>query len=147
MLLFTAPDSPGDTNTGNWSTPQTVTVTAAEDDDASSETMTLTHTAAIGEDAVTVSNVSVRVTVNDNDVGDRRVTVTPTTLDSGRGWRQWHVHRESRYPAHRPGDGRRGWPVGRGNRESVAVDLHAGRVEPNTAAAGEASTRVRTPTR
>jgi len=81
VLVFTAPDTPGDTTTGTWSTAQTVTVTAQEDDDASSETMTLTHTAAIGEDAVTVSNVTVRVTVNDNDVANKGVTVTPLTLE------------------------------------------------------------------
>ena len=81
VLTFTAPDSPGDTTTGNWDDAQTVTVNAGEDDDAVSQTITLTHTATVGEDAVTVSNVTVRVTVNDNDVADRGVTVTPTALE------------------------------------------------------------------
>ena len=83
VLTFTAPDSPGDTNTGNWSTAQTVTVTTGQDDDAVSETMTLTHTATIGDDddAVSVSNVAVRVTVNDDDVANRGVTVTPTMVE------------------------------------------------------------------
>ncbi len=79
VLTFTAPMVPGE-DTGDWDDPQTVMVNAAEDDDAATETMTLTHTAAMGEDAVTVSNVTVRVTVNDNDVAAKGVTVTPTTL-------------------------------------------------------------------
>ena len=80
VLTFRAPSEPGE-NDGNWSTEQTVMVEAAEDDDALSETMTLTHTATVGEDAASVSGVSVRVTVNDNDVGNRRVTVDPTTRE------------------------------------------------------------------
>ena len=80
VLIFTAPSDPGGDD-GNWDTEQTVTVDAAEDDDAASETMTLTHTATVGEDAASLSRVSVRVTVNDNDVDDRGVTVDPTTLE------------------------------------------------------------------
>ena len=72
-LTFKAPKDPGGDD-GNWSEAQTVTVTAHKDDDAVSETVTLTHTATVGDDSVALSNVSVRVTANDNDT--RGVTVT-----------------------------------------------------------------------
>ncbi len=76
VLVFTAPDTPGDPNTGNWSTAQTVMVTAAEDNDAVAETVTLTHTATIGDDddSVALANASVRVTAQDDET--RGVTVT-----------------------------------------------------------------------
>ena len=83
VLTFTVrsePSEPGNINR-YWATAQTVTVNTVEDDDAASETMTLTHTATVGEDAASVSRVSVRVTVNDIDVDDRGVTVAPTTLE------------------------------------------------------------------
>ena len=62
----------------NWSTAQTVTVTAGEDDDAVDEgEVRVTHTVS-GEDYGSVSASDVTVTVTDDDsVG---VTVTPTDL-------------------------------------------------------------------
>ena len=54
----------------NWSTPQTVTVTALEDDDEVSENHTLTHTAASTDpDYNGVSVDGVALTVVDNDTG------------------------------------------------------------------------------
>ena len=69
-LTFTAAD---------WNTPQTVTVTAAHDDDADDDTATLTHTAGGGEyDALTKS---LQVTVEDN-TGNLRL-VDGTLTDPG----------------------------------------------------------------
>ncbi|WP_420461494.1 fibronectin type III domain-containing protein [Candidatus Palauibacter sp.] len=63
--------------TTDWSTAQTVTVSAAEDADAVNDTVTLTHTPSGGGfDGVAVASVA--VTVADNERG---VTVTPTTLE------------------------------------------------------------------
>ena len=62
----------------NWSVPQTVTVRAAEDDDAVADpAVTLTHTVSGGDyGAVTAKNVTVTVTENDT----RGLTVSETTL-------------------------------------------------------------------
>ena len=66
----------------NWNTAQTVTVTAAEDDDAvDEEEATLTHTANGGDyDAVTADVV---VSITDNDTAD--VTISKTELTIGEG--------------------------------------------------------------
>ena len=62
----------------NWRVAQTVTVSAAEDDDAVADAqVTLTHTVS-GGDYGTVSADSVTVTITESDVAG--VTVTPTTL-------------------------------------------------------------------
>ena len=65
----------------NWSSEQTVTVSAGEDDDAVDDTATLTHTAAGGGYASVSKDLP--VTVTDDD--DRGITVEPTdlTLDAG----------------------------------------------------------------
>ena len=65
----------------NWSSEQTVTVSAGEDDDAVEDTATLTHTAAGGGYASVSKDLP--VTVTDND--DQGITVEPTdlTLDAG----------------------------------------------------------------
>ena len=65
--------------TSNWSTEQTVTVTAGEDDDSADDTVTLTHTAVSTDgdyDGATVDEVT--VTITDNDAAG--VTVAPTAL-------------------------------------------------------------------
>ena len=51
--------------TTNWNTDQTVTVSAAEDDDAANDAETLTHTASGGGYASVTANVAVSVTDND----------------------------------------------------------------------------------
>ena len=62
---------------GNWETPQTVTVTAPDDDDTVNEMLTITHTVSGGDyGAVTVSNVA--VSLGDNDVAG--VAITPSNL-------------------------------------------------------------------
>ena len=66
--------------TVNWSTPQTVTVSAAEDGDAAHDTVTLTHTVAAGSapEYLSLPAVDVAVTVNDNDVpGNSAATGAP----------------------------------------------------------------------
>ena len=65
----------------NWSSEQTVTVSAGEDDDAMDDTATLTHTAAGGGYASVSKDLP--VTVTDDD--DQGITVEPTdlTLDAG----------------------------------------------------------------
>ena len=90
-LTFTADD---------WNTAQTVTVTAAQDDDAvDEEEATLTHTATGGDyDAVTADVV---VTITDNghggrdDLGER---------PEHRRGRQRHLHGSAGHPAHRRRD-------------------------------------------
>ena len=52
--------------TSSWNTPQTITLTATQDDDASDNTATLTHVAS-GSDYVSVTR-TVSVTVTDDDV-------------------------------------------------------------------------------
>ncbi len=65
--------------TGNWSEAQTVTATAAEDDDAAPDSATLTaNPSGGGYDAV--DDATVPVTVTDNDAAGAGVTVTPTRL-------------------------------------------------------------------
>ena len=65
----------------DWSTAQTVTVTAAQDEDGAADSVTLTHSAAGGDyggQGVTASLPTVTVTVRDDDT--RGVSVVPTTL-------------------------------------------------------------------
>ena len=69
-------------STSNWATAQTVTVSAAEDDDSTRDTATVTHTVA-GGDYAAITASSVAVTVADNDVPG--VTVTPLSLMVGEG--------------------------------------------------------------
>ena len=72
----------------NWETAQTVTVSAAEDDDASDESATLTH-AASGASAYTGLDASdrpsVQVTVDDDDAPGLLIDADPGTpgIDSG----------------------------------------------------------------
>ncbi len=69
--------SPLTFTTTNWSTAQTVTVSAAEDDDAVTDTATLTHSASGGSfGSLEMDSVAVTVTENDT-VG---VTVSTSTL-------------------------------------------------------------------
>ena len=65
-------------DTNNWQAGEQFTVTAVEDDNAVDETVTLTHTAMVGDDEVTLKNVS--VTVRITDAGERGVTVDETSL-------------------------------------------------------------------
>ena len=75
-------------NRGNWKIPQPVTVTAAEDDDATGGTVALTHEVnGGGYDDVTPSNVS--VTVNDNDTAE--VVVSTTSLEMAQGTRRTYT--------------------------------------------------------
>ena len=60
----------------NWDTPQTVTVTAANDADTANDTVTLTHSVASTDtnyDGITIAGVT--VTVNDNDTVAAAVAV------------------------------------------------------------------------
>ena len=68
--------------TENWNAAQEVTVSAAEDDDATDGTATIEH-AVSGGDYAGVTADSVRVTESDNDT--RGVTVTPTVLSVTEG--------------------------------------------------------------
>ena len=67
--------------TGNWSTAQTVTVTAAHDDDLANDTAMLAHTAAGG--GYNDATATVTVTVTDDDTA--AITVSPTTLSVDEG--------------------------------------------------------------
>ena len=70
----------------NWSTPQRVTVTEPEDDDAVSEDHTLTHTAASTDsnyNGVSVAGVAVRVV--DDDLGRAFVRFDPNRVTINEG--------------------------------------------------------------
>ena len=60
----------------NWNTPQTVTVTAAHDDDGVNDDETLTHTAAGGEYAALTK--ALRATINDDDPPE--IVLSPLAL-------------------------------------------------------------------
>ena len=62
--------------TANWDTPQTVTVGAAEDDDAVDDSATLSHAVAGYGSVTTAASVAVSVTEDDT----AGVTVSPTSL-------------------------------------------------------------------
>ena len=69
--------------TDNWNTVQTVTVTAAEDDDASNDPAAiLTHTVS-GEDYGSVAAKTVTVTVTENDTAG--MTIDPASLTMTEG--------------------------------------------------------------
>ena len=68
--------------TGNWSTAQTITVTAAQDGDAANDTAVLTHVPS-GADYNSVSNVTLTVTVTDDETAG--ITVSPTSLPVNEG--------------------------------------------------------------
>ena len=78
----TVPSSTLTFTTTTWSTEQTVTVTAGQDDDAANDMATLTHNPS-GADYDSVSNASLTVTVTDNDT--RGVTVSRTSLTISEG--------------------------------------------------------------
>ena len=72
--------------TSNWNTPQTVTVRAAEDDDAANDTASISHAVVAAQsadeyDAVSIAGVAVTVT-DDETAG---VTVSETTLTVAEG--------------------------------------------------------------
>ena len=72
--------------TSNWSTPQTVTVRAAQDADAANDTASITHAVVASQsadeyDAVSIAGVAVTVT-DDETAG---VTVSETTLTVAEG--------------------------------------------------------------
>ena len=67
--------------TSTWNTAQTVTVSAAEDDDADNDTATLLHTASGGDYAGETASVSVTVT-DDESVG---LTLSTTALGIAEG--------------------------------------------------------------
>ena len=66
----------------NWSTAQTVTVTAVDDDDATDGTATITHSFA-GGDYQGVSAVNMTVTIREDD--ERQVVVSVTSLTVAEG--------------------------------------------------------------
>ena len=68
--------------TGNWSTAQTITVTAAQDGDAANDTAVLTHVPS-GADYNSVSDVTLTVTVTDDETAG--ITVSPTSLPVNEG--------------------------------------------------------------
>ena len=67
--------------TSSWNTPQTITLTATQDDDASDNTATLTHVAS-GSDYVSVTR-TVLVTVTDDDVAGVSVSEASLTIAEG----------------------------------------------------------------
>ena len=67
--------------TTDWATAQTVTLTAAEDDDAADDVATLMHTASGGDYASVTADLA--VTVTDNDTAGLTLSLTTLTLDEG----------------------------------------------------------------
>ena len=93
--------------TSTWDTAQTVTVKAAEDDDAVTDAdVTLAHAISSTDDSVynALADQSVTVTITENDaVG---VTISPTTLTVDRGRRVGRqLHGGADVPARRGRDG------------------------------------------
>ena len=70
-------------NAGNWSTAQTVTVSAGEDNDTTNDSATLTHTAAGGGYGSVTGSVA--VTVTDNDAPAAAPPAAPTDLTATAG--------------------------------------------------------------
>ena len=70
-------------STGNWDTPQTVTVRAAEDDDASTDTATITHAVSGADYASVTAAPAVTVRVTDNDTRGVTLSETALTFDEG----------------------------------------------------------------
>ena len=62
--------------TGNWSTPQTVTLEASHDNDTSDETQYVTHRATKGDYTTTLSRVQVEIT--DDDDGEDQIGSRPS---------------------------------------------------------------------
>ena len=119
-LTFTAID---------WGVPQTVTVTAAPDDDPLDATATVTH-AVTGADygANNVAAESVAVQVSDDDVREVLLSSEQVFLDEGERHR---VHGAARLPADRHGDGAsRGAQQPGRDGGAAAPRLHRGELEP-----------------
>ena len=75
--------NPGTTGDDLWNVNQTVTVRAADDDNAVDEKVTITHTATVDGKPATVNRQAVTVSVTVNDPDSRGVTVgslTPSTV-------------------------------------------------------------------
>ncbi len=69
--------------TSTWNTAQTVTVSAAEDDDAVNDVATLLHTASGGGYDLVAANLQVAV-IDDDETG-RRLVISPPTLRVAEG--------------------------------------------------------------
>ncbi len=69
--------------TSTWNTAQTVTVSAAEDDDAVNDVATLLHTASGGGYDLVAANL--QVAVIDDDATSRRLVISPPTLRVAEG--------------------------------------------------------------
>ena len=108
-LTFSGPSAEGETD-ATWNTPQTVTVTGPNDDNAVEETATITHSI----DGI-VPNGILRVTMDESDT--RGVTVTPTSLEvTENGTARYNIVLDSQ-------------PVGdAGNRVTVTVGGASGDV-------------------
>ncbi|SMN16512.1 extracellular nuclease, putative [uncultured Candidatus Thioglobus sp.] len=83
--------SPLTFTSGNWSTPQTVTITGVNDADAVSETVTISHAlSGGGYNAVTMTNFTATMTDDDvfisGDIFNGKVYLTVTSPDTGRVW-------------------------------------------------------------
>ena len=107
-------------STSNWATAQTVTVSAAEDDDSTRDTATVTHTVAGGDYAsFAASSVAVTVTGRRHARRDGHASLA----DDRRG-RHRHVHRGTQYATHRRrGGGHHLEQHGR-DRVLVPTDVH-----------------------
>ena len=95
ITVDTDPATPGDQTTltftpTNWSTPRTVTVVAADDNDAVNDAaVTLTHTAS-GGDYASLTGPSLSVTIIENDAATFSVT-GPATIGEGAGTATYRV--------------------------------------------------------
>ena len=68
----------------NWETPRTVTVSAAQDDDASRDGATLSHSVSGPDEYAGIAVDTVAVTVTDDDTAT--VTVRPDRVTLPEGW-------------------------------------------------------------
>jgi hypothetical protein len=112
--------------TANWNTAQTVTVTAAEDDDAADDTATLTHTASGGDYGSVTADLP--VTVTDDETASLVVSTSSLTVAEGDD-ADW-LHGEAVDRADGAGDGGDQRPLGDGPEPGQDLaHLHDGELE------------------
>ncbi|MCY4232816.1 MAG: spondin domain-containing protein [Bacteroidetes bacterium] len=70
--------------TSNWNSPQTVTVSAGQDNDSINDVVTLTHSAS-GANYQSVETVAIEITVADDDLSGAAITIASTTVSVDEG--------------------------------------------------------------
>ena len=113
-LTLSSPGLSGDDEltftTANWGTAQTVTVKAAEDDDAVTDAdVALVHDISSTDDSVydALADQSVTVSITENDADGVSISPTTLTVDEGDAGSQLHGGADQPARRRRDGDGER----------------------------------------